>query len=268
MQSNVGIRWTVGDVSPAGFESLQLSLHSVVRLFGSSAEYKVCVNTIPVEEARHRTGVHPDCVGWCSAPTQPPCFLRQFLGTAMAEGVAWKFLPARLFQELHELALDNDVILWEIPDIIRDWLCGSDRTACLIAADDVLAHGKFAELCGPAPRNSGIRGLPPEFDYEAALKAVLEKIPASLESELDEQGLQVAAVSLKSAPLVVSSADVSICSPFYPHNPELGRCGAHFVGINARHLPWTYYGRPAIEVRLAHWMRLRDELYRRTGFVP
>jgi hypothetical protein len=95
------------------------------------------------------------------------------------------------------------------------------------------------------------------------LKAVLRRNPVLLESELDEQGLQIAALSLTNRPLVVSLEEVTICSPFYPHLPHLGRCGAHFVGINVRNIPWSYYGQPATELRLKHWRDLRAELYRR-----
>jgi hypothetical protein len=253
MHVPLGIRWTIGDVSEAGFEALRLSLHAVVRLFGLRAKYLVCVNSISVREAQQRTGVHPSCIGWRSTSQEAPDFLRPFLDSEMAEGVAWKFVPLRAFPDRHELALDNDVILWDMPEAIWQWLYGGDPTACVIAADVTLALGKFADLCGHAPLNSGIRGIAPAFDFEAALKAVLHQKAVLLESELDEQGLQAAALSWERAPLVVSVEDVSICSPFYPHHPELGRCGAHFIGLNPLSLPWTYYDRPADDVRLAHW---------------
>jgi hypothetical protein len=55
---------------------------------------------------------------------------------------------------------------------------------------------------------------------------------------------------------VVTLDEVTICSPFHPHLPHLGRCGAHFVGINVRRIPWSYYGPPATEVRLKHWQTI------------
>ena len=136
---------------------------------------------------------------------------------------------------------------------------------CLIAADVVRAHGQFADLCGQDPRNSGIRGLPPHFDLAAALAEVLRRKPVRLTSELDEQGLQIAALSLDRPPLSVSTEEVSICSPFPPHQPTLGRCGAHFVGLNVREMPWQVGGRPAIDVRLDHWRALREDVARRVG---
>jgi hypothetical protein len=202
-------------------------------------------------------------VDWREAPREPPEVLRRHLDAAMAEGVAWKFAPLSAFDDRAELALDNDVILWETPTAVRRWLDGDGER--LIAEDVAPGHGAFAALCGDEPRNSGIRGTPEGFDLAAALGRVLALAPAQLGSELDEQGLQVAALSLDGPPLVVRTEEVSICSPFWPHQPGIGRCGAHFVGLNAKRLPWRYYDRPATAVRIEHWESWRPELYARVG---
>jgi len=115
------------------------------------------------------------------------------------------------------------------------------------------------------PRNSGIHGLPPGFDFGQALQSVLSLRPARLASELDEQRLQVTAVSRGRAPLVVGVDEVTICSPFHPHRADLGTCGAHFVGLNLRHVAWNYYGRPGDEWLAEHWERHRPALYRAVG---
>src|SRR6266540_4978132 len=44
---------------------------------------------------------------------------------------------------------------------------------------------------------------------------------------------------------VVRLDEVTICSPFPPHLPGLGSCGAHFVGLNAKTLGLSFEGRPA-----------------------
>jgi hypothetical protein len=267
MTPQLGIRWTIGDVSPAGFEALRLSAHGAMRLFGERAQYRVYVNTISVTEAQKRVGQAPDALEWYESGSIPE-LLRPFLSEGMAEGVAWKLTPLRAFPDRFELSLDNDVILWGIPPAMKDWLGSHQSDASLIAADVAATHGSFSALCGPSPRNSGIRGLGPDLDFEAAIARVLEISPVRLESELDEQGLQIAALSMQGLQFVVGNRDVTICSPFYPHTPELGHFGAHFVGLNARVLPWFYYDRPATEVRLAHWISHRTELYARVGLRP
>jgi hypothetical protein len=190
----------------------------------------------------------------------------------MAEGVAWKLTPLRLFPDRYELSLDNDCILWELPATVARWL---DEAApshrCLLAQDVRRAYGKFDALCPALPMNAGLRGLPPQFDLAAALREALDRQRhrsgerLHFTSELDEQGLQAAALSLRGAPLAVTLEEVTVCSPFHPHLPHLGRCGAHFVGLNARHIPWDYHGQPADDCMSAHWSRHRARLHALTG---
>lgn len=249
----LGIRWTIGDVSEHGFVALRLSILGAFRLFGPAAAYRVYVNSIPLDRARRLTGEVPKEVEWRDSGSQLPAFLRERLDHQMAEGVAWKFSPLQAFPERFELALDNDCILWELPAGLREWLADPQQKRCLIAADVKPCFGRFAHLAGNKPRNSGIRGVPPSFDLEASLRRILREFPEDLDSELDEQGLQVAAVSSEREPLVVQVDEVSICSPFPPHLAGLGSCGVHFVGLNAKSLGWKYYDRPGEELLREHF---------------
>lgn len=265
--AKLGVRWTVGDVNLDGFEALRLSLWGASRVFGPEATYLVCVNTIPVGVARERVGYVPPGIRWLASNAEVPAFLRPHLNEGMSEGTAWKFSPVRAFPDMYELALDNDCILWEMPPGVRRWLEEEHPNRCLIAADVWQCLGQFVDLCGPEPRNSGIRGLPPGFDYGAALQEVLTVKPVLLASEVDEQGLQVAALYRRGDPFVVSAEDVTICSPFPPHVPYLGACGAHFVGLNAKQLPWKLEGRPATDYLRAHWEKHRAMLYEKVGLA-
>lgn len=262
----VAVRWTVGDVTRTGFEALRLSLWGAHRIFGPEAPLAVCVNTIPVQLARRWTGPVPPGVTWHDVSSEVPAFLAPHLDSGMAEGVGWKFARLRLFPDCYELALDNDCILWRMPEAVRAWL-GSTDGQCLVAADVRACFGQFADLCGTEPRNSGMRGTPPGFSLEAALLEVLRRRPVLLKSELDEQGLVVAALSQHRLPAVVSTDDVTISSPFPPHQPHLGRCGAHFVGLNARHLPWCWNGRPAAECHQDHWRQWRSAVAAAVGIA-
>lgn len=260
--ASLGVRFTIGDVSEQGFEALRFSIWGARKVFGPAAAYVVCVNTVDVDEARERVGEIPEGVSFRAVKEGLPPFLREHFDASMAEGVGWKLSPLRLFPDRFCLALDNDCILWGMPPSIHAWL--DDAPArCLIAEDVRACFGKFADLCGPEPRNAGIRGLPPGFDLEDALRGVLEMRPGLLTSELDEQGLQVAAVSKDAAPHVVSLRDVAISSPFPPHLPGLGRCGVHFVGLNVKQAGWDYRGKPGEQWIREHWERHREEVARR-----
>jgi hypothetical protein len=265
----IGIRWTMGDVSPQGFEALRLAVWGAWRVFGPGAGYTICVNTLSVDEVRRRTGELPPGVEWRAASGYMPEWLAPHVDAAnMAEGKAWKFDPLQVYPDRWELSLDNDCILWEMPPSIAAWLDEGDPDRCLIAADVAACHGAFLRYTGGEPRNAGIRGVPPGFALADALSAILRENPVVLTSELDEQGLQVAAVSRLKPPVVVPVSEVSICSPFPPHLPHAGTHGAHFVGLNDRWLPWDYYGRPATECVREHWERLTPELYARVGIDP
>lgn len=246
----VGVRWTIGDVSDAGYETLRVSIHACWRLFGSSARFAVCVNSIPLGEAVRKTGELPCDVIWLDANDRVPAWLNAHTGPEMAEGVAWKFAPVRVFPDRHELSLDNDIVLWQIPPAMRAWL--DAKHSCLMSADVQPALGQFAEMCGHRALNSGIRGFYPGFDVERALADLLQQSGVTLHSELDEQGLQ-AAVLLRSRLHVVTTEDVSICSPFPMHQRRLGNCGVHFVGLNPKTMPWILEGRPGHEVILERW---------------
>jgi hypothetical protein len=270
----LGVRWTIGDVSDRGFEALRLSIWGAWHVFGPEASYVVCVNRVDVRDARERTGPVPPAVRWREVTLdEAPAFLRTLLARGMAQGTGWKFAPLRVFDGCCEIALDNDAILWTMPPSIEHWLAqGADRGECLLAQDVRPCHGQFDDLV-PRGRslNSGIRGLPPGFDFASALHATITKreqelhAPLVFASELDEQGLQAAAVSRAGRLHAVTVEEVTICSPFHPHIPDLGHCGAHFVGLNARHIAWDYYDRPADEWMTEHWRRHRAQLYARTG---
>ncbi|MDB4957604.1 MAG: hypothetical protein JWO36_5173 [Myxococcales bacterium] len=259
----LGIRWTIGDVNPRGFDALRLSVWGAFRLFGEAARYVIYVNTIPLGEARARTADLPDVIEWQVVERAIPACLERHLDGGMAEGVAWKLVPLRAFPDDHELALDNDVVLWGVPPALARWL--ADQTSFLLAADVSACFGKFASLCGERPINTGIRGLPPGFCLETAIARVLSLHGAPLVSETDEQGLQVAAIIGSGPTAVIDVEDVTICSPFPPHVPHLGRSGAHFVGLNTRRLGWTWQGRAAEDVRAEHWDAHVLEIARRVG---
>jgi hypothetical protein len=190
-----------------------------------------------------------------------PFFIREHLDENKAEVVGWKFAPLLTSRKLPELSLDNDCILWELPPVMDKWIAESNKNnKCLFAEDVAVSFGKFSNVCRPNPRNSGIRGIPPGFDLEEKLKLILEKNPVKMNSELDEQGFQYAAVSAEKEPYIVSVDDVSVCSPFPPHLPSPGRYGVHCVGLNAKLLPWEFNGKRGDYYVREKWRKMKKEI--------
>jgi hypothetical protein len=198
-----------------------------------------------------------------------PRVLCNYCDDSLIEGMGWKLVPLRIYPERYELAIDNDCILWAMPACMRQWLASED--VYLFAEDVERSLGSFDALCPAGAMNAGIRGLPPGYDLSQSLARVLSEVADAaggrfrLTAEIDEQGLQAAAMCWAGSPLLVRKEEVSICSPFWPRSPELGTCGAHFVGLNTPHIPWNYYDRPADQWRDEHWARHRAALYSLAG---
>lgn len=74
-------------------------------------------------------------------------------------------------------------------------------------------------------------------------------------------------MSRERLPCVVGAGEVTICSPFREHVPHLGQCGAHFIGLNDRHLPWELDGIPAVEHIRRHWLQLKPHVESRIGIA-
>jgi hypothetical protein len=135
----LGIRWTIGDVSRRGFESLRLSIWGAWGIFGADADYWVCVNTISVDHARQLVGSVPEVVTWRAADSHLP---------------GWKLAPL-------------------LPDTLAASLVDDSPERCLLAEDVVPGLGQFASVCEGRALNTGIRGLPAGFDLEQRLGVVL-----------------------------------------------------------------------------------------------
>jgi hypothetical protein len=180
----------VADIGPRAKPSRRLHAHcptrngSLWRLLGSEPDYVICVNTIPLPLPQERTGRLSNAITWRDVTAEFPTFPQPYFDAHKAEGVGWKFAPLRLSPACLERALDNDCILWELPSAVLSWL---QTPGSFLFAEDVRAClGQFANICGLALRNSGIRGLLPGFDLGHAMIDVLGEHRFTLRSELDE----------------------------------------------------------------------------------
>jgi len=246
-------------VSARGFEALGLSIAGARNLFGADARYVVSVNTIPIETVSARVG-DPAGVEWLQADERVPEWLGEYMDPGLAEGVGWKFAPLHVDPELPTIALDNDVVLWQMPESIRRWM--EDADSLLIAEDVRACYGSFTPLCPTEGRNSGIRGIPRSFPLAHRLRELLERSGVVLRSETDEQGLQTAMIS-REKHRVVTLEEVSICGYFRPHQLDLGSCGAHFVGVNIRKAPFEWNGRPGEEYVQGFWDSMKLDVISR-----
>jgi hypothetical protein len=76
----------------------------------------------------------------------------------------WKYYPKRYDINKYELILDNDVILWDLPETITNWL---NSNGLLINTDwNGSYYGIYnKDIPKETKLNAGIIGYPPDFDF-------------------------------------------------------------------------------------------------------
>lgn len=232
--NNFLARWHIGQVQPAGFECLKLSIESFQKLY--DAEIVVCFNCeeqdLPKIDVQFFDQNH-----YRHEKRQPM-------------GVTWKFYPPRLDINRKELVIDNDIVFLEkLPQI--DYFLENDCT--LLAEDIQRCYGKFEKHIMPGYHiNSGIYGMPAGFDLgnyvefyggkEWQINATGENAASA---SFDEQGL-VALALLNYKNCIIPESVLTRCE----RELILGKA-MHFIGLNRRP-----YHRPYQE-----WKSLQKRLY-------
>lgn len=261
----LGIRWTIGDVSERGSETCACSSGVPrARPGPGPATWSAPTSFRSRRPAPARAKCPQHCCWQVPAATRclPGDPFRWRLGgrsgvKAGAVALLSGSLRAGSRQPLHPVA---DAPRFGPAAVRRHPQAG------LLAEDVRACFGQFVGLCGPMPRNSGIRGLPPGFNLEAALQRLLQEHPVTLASELDEQGLQVTA---RARPIPgddrgcehLFALSAAPAHPWPPRRP-FRRAQRHAGG-------WQLKGRPAVECIQDHWQRHRAALYRQIGLsVP
>lgn len=226
------IRWTIGPVTPLGFECFQLSLDSVTKFY--DADIAICYNCDP-SQLKEIAGLYPQ-----ATLIDQRSYLQEKIPPA---GVAWKLYPPRLDDQRHEICIDNDIVLNEkIPQI--DLFLSGNMT--LLLEDWSRTYGRF-ERHVPEPYriNSGLYGMPPKFSLQKYLDFYvhdeweMNAVGEYKESKtFDEQGL--IALSLLDYPkfTIIPELVLTNCERNYVEG-----AGHHFIGVNRkiRHRPFALY---------------------------
>lgn len=217
----LAVRWNIGAGSEEGDQALRQSIACWRREFKEDCHYAVCYNS-------RNTPIVPDWVAcysqekWITSLPLPPT------------GPAWKLYPARLFDNMHELVIDNDVVITSIPPLIEKWL---SQGGLLCSQAYKRNYGQFDNR---VPKNvlinSGILGFPPGFDFHQEIVRMIREVGLkSWESHFCEQGC-VASIFSEQGYTQLSLDDISVGVP--EEEFKIGRHGIHFVGLNATHSAW------------------------------
>lgn len=216
------IKWHVGNVSKSGFDCLNESVYSF-RKFYPDAEFHICYNQIEPNKLSHFNDIqlHNQLDFLSSFPIKP------------LDGyqVHWKLYPPRISKDVHEITIDNDIVIFDKVREIDLFLQSKDHTLLYQGLHGL--HGSFSKYIPNGIRiNSGIFGMPPYFDFINEMNNLLTV--SDWKNKFDEQGL-IALVLLKNKkyfiiplttiPILESDFDIdAITSDLC--------CGYHFVGVN------------------------------------
>ncbi len=161
------LRWTYGEIRngyniPQGIELLKYSIKFAILIFSrefEQIEYYICNNNVrksSLEELRNLSGDHK--VKLIDVSEMLPLNLR----IESKKNSWWKYAIPRLDIDKYELIIDNDVILWKIPNILRTAIIEN----ALIALSDGAGkfYGDFLESVERIDRNlklnAGLIGFP------------------------------------------------------------------------------------------------------------
>lgn len=213
-------RWTIGETTDDGYKCLMLSIESFTKFY--DIEVVILHNC------------HEDYL---------PKYLKQYklinqinhlqIGPE-PKGVAWKLYPPRLDKTRHEISIDNDIVLNEKIQEIEKFF---ESNSTLLLEDKGRTYGRFNSHVPPNFHiNSGIYGMPPNFDLEPFVKfyagdkweknALFEH---DKNETFDEQGLIALALLSHKDYIIISNKKITNCE----YAIEKGQ-GHHFIGLNRK----------------------------------
>jgi hypothetical protein len=226
------IRWTVGPVSDAGFEILELSVANFIKIY-PQFDFCICYNQIDLSKIKHleKYGVSfYNQNDWKSSWGISP------------KGEIWKIYPPRLRQDSHEIIMDNDLIIFErIPEI--DEFLESQKSIMLSGL--FRFYGSFSNIIPKKYKlNSGLYGFPPGFDFENIIRILCAKKQKNNKWKqnrrkllYDDQGVIAYAVTKYQKPIIISQNSIFNFNFKLKKIIPINAKGIHFIGSNVRQHP-------------------------------
>lgn len=177
-------RWTIGSKAIISYEILEVSIKSVLKLFGETFDYYVLYNKYL-----------PWAINKLKKKYKNVNFLEQnyynfphILPINANNGSMWKVCPARFDINVHEIICDNDLIFLKKPEAILEFLNSNKN---FIAEDSLPFSGRYSIRFNKTEGyNSGLIGLHPGFDFTKEIsKEIKKQNITTIKDYGDEQGL-------------------------------------------------------------------------------
>jgi hypothetical protein len=206
------IRWTIGNVHHAGFQTLAHSVKLFKRVY-NNFDLFVCHNVLSDSQIDFLKSLNVNLV-------------KQSSGTLICEprGVAWKLYPPRIDITRHEIFIDNDVLIFKTLDEIQ-WFLDSDKCFIITEALRRLFGHSDKHVPEGLKLNSGLFGIPPRFDFAQAIN---ECESHCWQDRYDEQGV-VATIICRHNYKMIPLTKIAVCYDKF----ICGTHGIHFCGVNS-----------------------------------
>jgi len=258
-------RWTVGDVSDDGLDVLNSSIKAALSLYKNNFNWYVCFNGVQYDKINSIVSKYSSVKIYKQEwkqfplPVAEPEKKSKKINSLLMSGSVWKFCPPRLDINVHEIVMDNDVVLHRHLEEIDQFLVSRDKVMISAGCSDF--HGDFSIS---RSLNSGFYGLPPNYDFSSKLKENWIKNPKQFLNYADEQGL-VCQTLEKEKHIIIPCVKLCLLPPnllwrkntnFHSKKEEKygslysidlfdKSYGLHFVCVNRimhmRHNGWLFY---------------------------
>jgi hypothetical protein len=206
-------RINIGNISKQGLISLKLLIESI-RKFYPDFKVALCSNK----------EVIIDGIDFFFTQTGKELPIPPIEGFS----VHWKLYPPRLFDDSHEITIDNDIIFLKRSKKIDLFL--NSTCSCLAYEGLYGLYGIYEVIC-PIKINSGIYGFPPNFDFNSK---VLSLLNSEWKDYFDEQGL-VAKILSKEKSFIITQEEIPIFESEDITSMNFNNIdGIHFVGLNRK----------------------------------
>lgn len=224
------IRWTIGNVSDYGFLCLKKSVELMKQLLGSKCEYAICHNNLNKYQFKKLPNV--------DILIDSKCYLNIYPVNVLKEkkynnpSVFWKLYPARIRKECHEIIIDNDILIYKLPKKIINFL---NSNHIILTESHKRSYSGVLKNIIPYEFNinSGIIGLPPNYDFENDIKKTIKNHKIKWEDHMSEQTL-VAYILSKKKCEIINKKEIYINWNTTKEKISFGTCGVHMCGLNGK----------------------------------
>lgn len=260
-------RWTVGNCIRQGLEILEESVFRALKMYGEDRfDWMICHNGLSQESRDYLEFIVQNRPiqlveqTWDDCPIPDVCWspIRSDgsieVDGKKCGGTMWKVCPARMRLDVHEIIMDNDIVMLKPLPQIEEFL-DSDKT--LILEEPIRFYGKKDASDGSPSSpydamfplgenlNSGLMGCPPGYNFADEILTLWDEAGRwKQHSQADEQGLLMA--TLRNHPNVRIKSN--FVREILAKNPNKYRItgeeyALHFVQANRsnNHQLWMQY---------------------------